>query len=1009
MNWSTDVLIVTATKVESKAVVEVIGGISGKAPEPVPIGDRMYQDLGIINNARVFLVQSEMGTGGLSASQQTIQKGIEALSPVAVIMTGIAFGIDYEKQAIGDVLVSLQLMLYELQRVGTDDGKIKLTPRGDRPHASPWLIDRFRSADLYWDDSKFKVHFGLILSGEKLVDNIDFRKQLQEFEPEAIGGEMEGAGLYVACGGAKVDWILVKSICDWADGQKGKNKEERQRLAAYNAASFVLHLLQHAPLNREENPLSREHIEVIADSEIAHLATPKLDTEQPFFDFDPPTKNEIFIGRVNILDEIQLILSSTSTKPHIYVLTGSGGLGKTQIATEYIYRRQGFYKYIWWLKSDEPAILRANYAGLGDILSHEPDFPKMELENSLEAISAIRTWLGMDHEWRWLIVLDNAIDAEEVRDFLPRQGPGHIIITSRNSLSQWESIASKKRELKEFSKLESIEFLIRRTELQDQEGAGKLAEKLGNFPLALEQAGAYIKDSAKKFSDYLELFQKQQHLLLGSNKPLDYPNTVTTTWELSFQRVHRDSAAATDLLNLCAFLASNDIPRWLIVEGAKYLPEPLASIAKNEYELDKVIAILRRHSLISAVENLISIHKLVQAVTRDKLERESQNIWATAAVDLINSAFKFDENDVKTWTKCSRLLQHALASSNFPEERGIALESTRNLLINTSYYLKNRAEYASSISLLERSLNINEKLYGSNHPEYARNLMDIGKIFQRLGNLIEAKKSFETALEINRIFYGEVHPNIAIALSNLGKIQMRLGDLEDAKKSFEKDLEITRSLYGEAHPDIAAALSNLGKIQMRLGDLEDAKKSFETALEINRSLYGEVHPNIAAALSNLGKIQMHLGDLEDAKKSFEKDLEINRSLYGEVHPNIAAALSNLGKIQINIGDLKNLEEAKMNYERNLKINKQIYGAKHRYVGNMLKNLQRLASLFFYRGKARYNTRRLEDLKEAKRYFENALQINKLVFGPNDSKVANALHYLNEIQYILGDSEGEKMN
>ena len=251
MDLHADVLIVTATKLESKAVVEVFQAATRQAPEPRQIGDRMYQNLGIISDTNVFMVQSEMGTGGLGASMQTVQKGIDALSPAAVIMVGIAFGIDPEKQAIGDILVSEQLLLYDLQRVGTVEGTLKLIPRGDRPHATPRLISQFRSADLYWDESKAKVHFGLILSGEKLVDNIDFREQLREFEPEAVGGEMEGAGVYVACQEAKVDWILVKSICDWADGHKAQDKDERQRLAAYNAASFVLHLLQQAPLKLE--------------------------------------------------------------------------------------------------------------------------------------------------------------------------------------------------------------------------------------------------------------------------------------------------------------------------------------------------------------------------------------------------------------------------------------------------------------------------------------------------------------------------------------------------------------------------------------------------------------------------------------------------------------------------------------------------------------------------------------------------------------------------------------
>lgn len=245
-NRKTDVLIVTATTVEGKAVMEVFREATGKDPCPESIGDRMYHDLGEVKGVHLFLALSEMGAGGPGGSQQAVQKAIAALRPSAVIMVGIAFGVNEQKQAIGDILVSRQLWLYDLQRIGENE----VIPRGDKPHASTWLIDRLRGADFYWKGAK--VRFGLVLSGEKLVDNLDYRDQLKRFEQEAIGGEMEGAGMYVACQDSGVDWILVKAICDWADGSKGgPNKDSNQATAAHNAASFVLHALQLSPLQRE--------------------------------------------------------------------------------------------------------------------------------------------------------------------------------------------------------------------------------------------------------------------------------------------------------------------------------------------------------------------------------------------------------------------------------------------------------------------------------------------------------------------------------------------------------------------------------------------------------------------------------------------------------------------------------------------------------------------------------------------------------------------------------------
>lgn len=242
-----DVLLVTATKVETRAVLDAFG-VTGQEANPQSINGRVYFDLGTINGASIRLTQCEMGPSGLGGAQQAIGKGIDALLPAAVIMVGIAFGVDEHKQAYGDILITEQLRPYDLQRVGTDgDGSIKIILRDDKPHASPWLLNLFRSAEVTWEGARLR--FGTVLTGAKLIDNIDFRDQLAKFEPEAIGGEMEGGGLYVACHDKKIDWILMKSICDFADGQKEKDKDERQAMAAKNAASFVRHALAFAKVD----------------------------------------------------------------------------------------------------------------------------------------------------------------------------------------------------------------------------------------------------------------------------------------------------------------------------------------------------------------------------------------------------------------------------------------------------------------------------------------------------------------------------------------------------------------------------------------------------------------------------------------------------------------------------------------------------------------------------------------------------------------------------------------
>lgn len=237
-----DVLIVTATLVETQAVLAVLKSDYHFQEHPHFIGEKTYFDLGVIRGAKVYLMQTEMGSGGPSGSTLSIVDGISALDPSSVVMIGIAFGVDTENQSIGDVLVSRQVLSYDLQRVEGDSKRRRVVLRGDRVTASPRLLDRCRAAVVDWHHCP--VHFGLVLSGDKLIDDLTFRDELVQLAGgEAVGGEMEGAGMYASAHRRKVDWILVKAICDWADGHKEHMLQERQQTAAVNAAIFFSHVL----------------------------------------------------------------------------------------------------------------------------------------------------------------------------------------------------------------------------------------------------------------------------------------------------------------------------------------------------------------------------------------------------------------------------------------------------------------------------------------------------------------------------------------------------------------------------------------------------------------------------------------------------------------------------------------------------------------------------------------------------------------------------------------------
>jgi nucleoside phosphorylase len=222
---------------------------AGGGPQPtVYNGPATYTVYGPIGGTTVALVRSSMGSSGPGGSTLTVSDAVSRLKPWAVVAVGIAFGIDEKDSPIGQVLLSEQLAEYEPQRVGTGgSGELKIVHRGRRTPGSPILLSRFRDSHL--DTHGIDVKAGLLLSGEKLIDNADFKDALTEAFPDAIGGEMEGAGVFAATSREGVHVLVVKAVCDYA-AQKSDGKEERQATAAAAAADAFMHVLRAGGLVR---------------------------------------------------------------------------------------------------------------------------------------------------------------------------------------------------------------------------------------------------------------------------------------------------------------------------------------------------------------------------------------------------------------------------------------------------------------------------------------------------------------------------------------------------------------------------------------------------------------------------------------------------------------------------------------------------------------------------------------------------------------------------------------
>ena len=237
LNEPPTVVLLTVNKAETQAVLKFFSSDPRKVTLVTKRG-RPYNILDSIGPLRIVHTTCEQGR---SPAQEATKEAILAWQPVAVIGVGIAFGLQKEKQKLGDVLVSKTIQDYEPSKFDFDGTVIY---RGAKPPAFPKLFDAVAHLDktLGQDPSWPRVHFGNILSGDKLVNHHRVRNQLLQIDPEAIGAEMEGAGISSAAHRHNVPWIIIKGISDWGDGTKAH--QSKQQLAAENAALVTKKLLE---------------------------------------------------------------------------------------------------------------------------------------------------------------------------------------------------------------------------------------------------------------------------------------------------------------------------------------------------------------------------------------------------------------------------------------------------------------------------------------------------------------------------------------------------------------------------------------------------------------------------------------------------------------------------------------------------------------------------------------------------------------------------------------------
>lgn len=628
-----------------------------------------------------------------------------------------------------------------------------------------------------------------------------------------------------------------------------------------------------------------------------------------------PRYDSNFIGRKEVLESIDVHfnkLKITSLRP-IFVLYGTGGIGKTRIMREFAMKKLKLIEYdnIIWLNAVSRTIL------ISEIYQLLLDFNRIKINGNRtdkEILDVFKEWMVMRDI---LILLDNVEDFSDIQDLLEvtsliNETKIHFIITTRKSDAQNFTSA----EITVFSSEEAQSFLYSYTNLCGNDYSKKIAETLGELPLALEQAAAYIKKQRIGYEHYWKLLNNSFDIL-QEGEAENGTLSVMAIWNISMRMIQNE--AAKIFLNICAYFAPNNINcKWFkkIHYFVKGYPQ-LYNALMDDYKLEDIISELMEYSLIRKENDYIYIHLLTQDAIRRLCNAEMKE-WVNIGIDIL---YKHKFNKITSHDSRQRFLEIVPHVDSLLKYCDWITKKSAALYHFRMYGFDKLNKYQEALKYEKETKDWIESAYSDNAKKIASTYNLFGVVYMNKGEYKQSRDYLTKALNIRKRVLDKFDQEIGKSHINLGILEYYTGNYIKSEKHYKQAITIKSRISNKTKraKELAYAQTNLGALYDKISQRYN-NKALVIHYEALKNRKNDCDENIAFALDNIGVIYTNLGNYIEALSYLRKALSIRKGIYNDEqnHPLIAQTCLNIANIYLNQEKYqeawKLLETARKGYE-----------------------------------------------------------------------------------------------